>query len=70
MDAGPDLDFGIVGEFSGYWAGTMCRIASGDGYVILSNGDNGRRIAEHVIGAGGAAMPFRDQPEAADGERD
>jgi CubicO group peptidase (beta-lactamase class C family) len=60
-----DIDFGIVGEFTGYWAGAMCRARSGDGYVMLANGDNGREIAEFVIAATSATVPFRPEPDAA-----
>jgi len=52
---GTDLDFGIVGEFTGYWAAAMCRASSGDGFVLLTNGDSGREIAEFVIGATGGS---------------
>lgn len=69
VDAGPDLDFGVVGEFRGYWAGAMCRMDGGDGYVVLCNGDNGRQVAELVIGDVDGAVPFRQEPEAA-GERE
>jgi len=33
----------------------MCRASSGDGFVLLTNGDSGREIAEFVIGATGGS---------------
>jgi non-ribosomal peptide synthase protein (TIGR01720 family) len=46
VDQSPaDLDFGSVGEFTGYFAVAMCRIRSGDGFGLLANADGGREIA-------------------------
>ncbi len=39
-----DVDFGAVGEFSGYFAVAMCKVRSGDGFVLLTNGDGGREM--------------------------
>jgi CubicO group peptidase (beta-lactamase class C family) len=52
-----ELDFGAVGEFSGYWAMTMCRI-SGDGFVLLANGDGGRGVATFVTEMTGGTGRF------------
>ncbi|MEV4807681.1 amino acid adenylation domain-containing protein [Nonomuraea sp. NPDC049421] len=43
-----ELDFGAVGEFTGYWAMTMCRVTGGDGFVLLANGDGGRGVATFI----------------------
>ncbi|GAA3132297.1 hypothetical protein GCM10020001_063230 [Nonomuraea salmonea] len=43
-----ELDFGAVGEFTGYWAMTMCRVTGGDGFVLLANGDGGRGVAAFI----------------------
>ncbi|MBE1533910.1 non-ribosomal peptide synthetase [Actinomadura algeriensis] len=52
-----ELDFGAVGEFSGYWAMTMCRM-SGDGFVLLANGDGGRGVAEFITAMTGGNEDF------------
>jgi CubicO group peptidase (beta-lactamase class C family) len=48
-----ELDFGAVGEFPGYWAMTMCR-GTGDGFVLLANGDGGRGLAAFITEMTGA----------------
>ncbi|MER7583674.1 amino acid adenylation domain-containing protein [Kitasatospora sp. NPDC097691] len=47
-----DLDFGVFGEFEGYFAMTMTQVHGGNGFVVLTNGDNGKELARAVIEAG------------------
>ena len=59
-----DLDFGAVGEFTGYFAVAMCQIRSGDGFVLLTNGDGGREIARLIAGEAGENGQFGRREEA------
>jgi CubicO group peptidase (beta-lactamase class C family) len=59
-----DLDFGSVGEFSGYFAVAMCRVHRGDGFVMLSNADGGREIARIMAGPADESGQFGRIEEA------
>jgi CubicO group peptidase (beta-lactamase class C family) len=59
-----DLDFGSVGEFTGYFAVAMCRIRSGDGFVLLTNADGGREIARIMADPAGDSGEFGRLAEA------
>jgi CubicO group peptidase (beta-lactamase class C family) len=52
------LDFGSVGEFSGYFSVAMCQVSSGDGFVLLSNADGGREIARVMTDPAGERGQF------------
>jgi CubicO group peptidase (beta-lactamase class C family) len=58
-----DVDFGSVGEFAGYFTVAMCRVGSGDGFVLLTNGDGGREIARFIAGATGGGSEQFGRPE-------
>jgi CubicO group peptidase (beta-lactamase class C family) len=59
-----EVDFGTVGEFTGYFAVAMCSVQSGDGFVLLTNADGGREIARFIAGSTGERGQFGRVEEA------
>ncbi|HEX6524000.1 MAG TPA: amino acid adenylation domain-containing protein [Streptosporangiaceae bacterium] len=59
-----DIDFGIVGEFTGYFAVAMCGVNSGDGFVLVTNADGGREIARFIAGPASERGQFGRTEEA------
>ncbi|WP_020384979.1 non-ribosomal peptide synthetase [Kribbella catacumbae] len=47
---GDDVQFGHGGEPRGYYAGTICRVTSGHGFVLLANATAGKNLAQGLAG--------------------
>ena len=50
-DSGPDVEYGHSGEFAGFRALVFGRLRSGDGVVVLTNGDAGNGVFQHIAAA-------------------
>jgi CubicO group peptidase (beta-lactamase class C family) len=47
---GDDVRFGHGGEPRGYYGGVICRVSSGDGFVLLANATAGKNLAQGLAG--------------------
>ncbi|WP_350277771.1 amino acid adenylation domain-containing protein [Kribbella sp. HUAS MG21] len=47
---GDDVRFGHGGEPRGYYGGLICRVSSGDGFVLLANATAGKHLAQGLAG--------------------
>jgi CubicO group peptidase (beta-lactamase class C family) len=50
-DSGPDVEYGHTGECTGFRALVFGRLRSGDGIVVLANGDAGNGVFQHLAAA-------------------
>jgi CubicO group peptidase (beta-lactamase class C family) len=50
-DSGPDTEYGHTGECAGFRALVFGRLRSGDGIVVLTNGDAGNGVFQHLAAA-------------------